>query len=119
METEKAVYKLDFDVKINENTVNWYMGLKKQTETGLFLNFSAMCPIKFKSGLAFCMLHRAKLICSSDLLFIREVDIVKSLFSANNYHAHFFDKVLRKFLTLSSPLTQENKNSDECETCLF
>ena len=32
----------------------------------------------------------AKLICSSDLLFFREVDILKLLILANNYPAHFF-----------------------------
>ena len=32
-----------------------------------------------------CVLYRAKLISSSDSLFFREVDILKSLFSAHNY----------------------------------
>ena len=40
-------------------------------------------------------------------------------FSANNYSTQFFDKILRKFLTLSSHHTQENENSDECKTCFF
>ena len=62
---------------------------------------------------------RAKIICSSDLLFFREVEILKSSFLANNYPAHFLDKILRKFLTLSSHHTQENENSNECETCFF
>ena len=37
---------------------------------------------------------------------------------ANNYRAHFFDKILRKF-TLSSHHTQEKENSNEGETCFF
>ena len=65
------------------------------------------------------MLHRAKLICFSDSLFFREVDILQSLFLANHFPAQFFDKILRKFLTLSSHHTQENENSDKCETCVF
>ena len=65
------------------------------------------------------MLHRAKLICSSDSLFFKEVEILKSLFLANNYPSQFFDKILGKFLALSSHHTQENKNSDECETCFL
>ena len=65
------------------------------------------------------MLHRAKLICSSDCLFFKEVEIFKSLFLANNYPPQFFDKILRKFLALSSHHTQENENSDECETRFF
>ena len=69
--------------------------------------------------LVFCMLHRAKLICSCVSLFFREVSVLKSLIVANNYPAHFFDKILCKFLTLSFHHTQENENSDECETCFF
>ena len=65
------------------------------------------------------MLHRAKLICWSDWLFFKEVEILKSLFLSNNYPPQFFDKLLRKFLALSSHHTQENENRDECETCFF
>ena len=55
----------------------------------------------------------------TDLLFFREVDILKSLFLANNYPTHFFDKILCKFLMLSSHRTQENENSNECVTYFF
>ena len=65
------------------------------------------------------MLHRAKLICSSDSLFFEEFEILKSLSLSNNYPSQFFDKILRKFLALSFHHTQENENSDECETCFF
>ena len=65
------------------------------------------------------MLHHAKLICSSDPLFFKEVEILKSLFLANNYPSQFFDKILHKLLALSFHHTQENENSDECETCFF
>ena len=68
---------------------------------------------------SFCTLHRAKLICSSDSLFFEEVEILKSLFLANNYPSQFFDKIWCKFLGLSSHHTQENENCDECETCFF
>ena len=109
---------LDVDIKISENTVDTWVW-RKPTNTGLFLNFAAICPIKWKSGLVFCMFHRAKLICSSDWLFFKEVEILKSLFLSNNYPPQFFDKILCKFLALSSHHTQENENSDECETCFF
>ena len=65
------------------------------------------------------MFHRTKLIYSSNSLFFREVDILKSLFLANNYFTHFFDKILHRFLTLSLPHIQKNENGDECETCFF
>ena len=51
-----------------------------------------------------CMIYRSELICcyGSDSLFFREVGNFKSIFLANNYLARFFDKILRKFFTLSS-----------------
>ena len=101
---------LAVDIQISENTVDTWVW-RKPINTGLFLNFAAICPIKWKPDLVFCMLHRAKLICSSDLLFFREVEILKSLFLANNYPTQFFDKILRKFLALSSHHTQKMKTA--------
>jgi len=59
---------LDVDIKINEHgddTCVW----RKPTCTDLFLNFNAVCLLRWKSGLITCMLHRAKVICSNDNLF--------------------------------------------------
>ena len=90
---------------VSENTVDRWVW-RKPTNTGLFLNFAAICPIKWKSGLVFCMLHCARLICSSDLLFCKEVKILKSLFLANNYRSlmkycasflHFHHSSLMKY----------------------
>ena len=70
---EKFTNTLQFlgvDIKLSENTVDTWVW-KKHTKTGLFLNFAAICSIKWKPGLVFCMLHRAKLMCSSDLLFFK------------------------------------------------
>ena len=44
------------------------------------------------------MLHRAKMICSSDILFFAEVNKLRSLFLANNYANNFFYKILKQFL---------------------
>ena len=65
------------------------------------------------------MLHHAKLICSSDSLFFRKVDIFKLLCLASNYPLHFFDKILGKFLIFLSPHTKGNENSHACESCFF
>ena len=55
---------LDVQIKVKENgcnTCTW----RKTTHTGLLLNFDALCPLKWKSGLILCLLNRAKAICSS------------------------------------------------------
>ena len=88
---------LDVDIEVNEQDVDTWV-MRKPTRTGLFLNFDAICPLKWKSGLTMCMLHRAKLICSNDNLFFAEVNKLRSLFLANNYTNNFFNEILKQFL---------------------
>ena len=38
-------------------------GAKLLTHTGLLLNFDALCPLKWKSGLILCLLNPAKDVC--------------------------------------------------------
>ena len=70
---------------------------KKPTNTNLILNFNALCPTKWKSGLILCSLNRAKRICSSDFLFDKEVSMLKKMFLINGYPSSFFDKILASF----------------------
>ena len=101
---------LDVDIKISENTVDTWVW-RKPTNTGLFLNFAALCPIKWKSGLVFCMLHRAKLICSSDWLFFKEVEILKSLFFSDNYPPQSLIKYCANFLRFHPIILKKTKTA--------
>ena len=79
------------------------------------LNFNALCPLKWKSGLSLCLLNRAKRICSSNLLFKQECQKLKSMFMTNGYPSKFFDKVLQQFLNSSknqSSSSDQNSVSD-------
>ena len=63
---------LDVQIKLNGSgydTCVW----RKPTNTGLLLNFSALCPNSWKSGLIMCLLHRAKNICSSTKVYDQEL----------------------------------------------
>ena len=71
---------------------------RKPTYTGLILNFSAMCPQKWKFGLIQCLLHRAYTISSSWLAFSQDVDFLKDIFSKNGYPEDLFNSCLRRFL---------------------
>ena len=73
---------------------------RKSTYTGLMLNFSAMCPQKWKFGLLQCFLHRAYMISSSWLLFSKEADFLRDIFWKNGYPKEMFDSCLRHFLNL-------------------
>ena len=89
---------LDVKIEINYNSLDAYTW-RKPTKTGLLLNFIAFCPQKWKSDLILCLLHRAKLICSSKMLFNREINNLRKMFCLNGYPYWFFIKVLNKFVS--------------------
>ena len=87
---------LDVEIKINLDkfdTCTW----RKPSNTGLLLNFNAFCPKIWKKGLISCLLNRAKITCSTDYLFQKEVTYLKNLFYSNGYPIHFFNKILCQF----------------------
>ena len=87
---------LDVEVRLNDSNCETLV-FRKETYTGVMLNFDAVAPLKQKAGLIQCMLNRAKRICSSKSLFLTEVRTLKRLFLKNSYSAHFFDKEVDKF----------------------
>ena len=84
---------LDMELKIHNNNLQSWIW-RKPTHTGVFLNFKAVCPLKWKSNLIGCMLNRAKNICSNRQLFQNEVEKLRSMFFNYEYPNYFFDKVL-------------------------
>ena len=83
---------LDMELKIHNNNLQSWIW-RKPTYTGVFLNFKAIRPLKWKSNLISCMLNRAKNICSDCHLFKNEVEKLRSMFYNNGYPNYFFDKV--------------------------
>ena len=72
------------------------------------LNFSAACPKFWKTGLISCLLHRAKIICSSQTVFNTEVTKLKRHFFANHYPAWFFDTVPTNFKNHNNKISDES-----------
>ena len=60
----QALPFLDVHVQMRENELVLSVG-RKETNTGILLNFNAICPNVWKSSLVLCLLGRAKSICSS------------------------------------------------------
>ena len=83
---------LDMELKIHNNNLQSWIW-RKPTHNGVFLNFKAICPLKWKSNLISCMLNRAKNICSDCHLFKNEVEKLRSMFCNNGCPNYFFDKV--------------------------
>ena len=69
------------------------------------VNFDALCSWKWKSGLILCVLNRAKAICSSRLLFQNDVIKLRQMFLSNGYPIWFFNKFLKRFLTVGNDLS--------------
>ena len=70
---------------------------RKPTNTGLLLNFNALCPNNWKSGLIMCLLHRAKKICSSTELYVQELKRLRHIFRNNGYPDWFINNTIKKF----------------------
>ena len=82
---------------------------RKKTHTGVFMNFTAMAPNKWKCGLILCLLNTAKRVCSSEQFFNDEVSKLRKFFTQNAYPKFFFDKALQIFLNKQQAF-QENIN---------
>ena len=94
---------------------------RKRTYTGLILNFSAICPQKWKFGLIQCLLHRAYTISSSWLTFSQEVHFLKGVFSQNGYPEDVFTSCLRRFVNNKCDMSIQNSKikEDRVETIFF
>ena len=111
-EAEGSFPFLDVNIEINGNSVDTWV-FRKKTHTGVMLNFSAVVPSFWKTGLIHCLLNRAKVICSSQEFFNREVEKLRRLFMANGYPKSFFDKTLDRFLAGRVKVTEEVSDQDE------
>ena len=70
---------------------------RKPTNTGVLLNFNAICPTAWKTGLITCLLHRAKIVCSNCELYAREVKKLCRIFQNNDYPNRFINNVIKIF----------------------
>ena len=108
-EASETLPFLDVEIKLNESSYDSWVWRKK-THTGVLLNFSALAPLKWKSGLVLCLLHRCWDICSNMNYFQLEVDKLKTMFIGNGYSSKFFDSA---FETFWKSKNTEKMNSSE------
>ena len=100
---------LNVDIEINGQSVDTWV-FRKKTHTGVMLNFCAIVPNFWKTGLIRCLLNNAKMICSSQELLNKEIEKLKLQFLSNGYPKRFFEKTLEKFR-----LVQDMGSSVECD----
>ena len=102
---------------LNEESITSKV-FRKSTHTGLMLNFSTKFSQKCKFGLIKCFLHRAYMISNSWLLFSREVDFLRDVFSKNGYPKELFNSCVCQFLNLKHGRDRSGKTVeyDKVET---
>ena len=100
-------------VNIDLHVQEWKCGFGGNQHTGVLLNFNAVCPEQWKTGLILCLLKRAKTICSTDNIFWTEVKNLQYMFRANGYPKLFFDKCVQKFLKIKAPQLKYKENVNE------
>ena len=96
---------LDTEIKIDGPTFKSEV-YRKKTNTDLMLNYKAVCPKSWKSGLIYCLLNRAWKVCSDRRLFDIESKNLFRIFSMNGYPKSFFDQVLSRFIQNKPPKRQ-------------
>ena len=92
---------------------------RKTTYTGLLLNYSAMCPSKWKFGLMQCLLHRAYMISSDWITMSREIDFLKDIFRKNGYPEKLISTCVRKFLNRKCSDTSDKQIKDDGVETIF
>ena len=71
---------------------------RKTSHTGLMLNFSAICPYRWKIGLINGMLYRAYNICCNWYSFTKEIEVLRDLFRQNGYPGLTFENCVKRFI---------------------
>ena len=72
---------------------------RKNTYTGLGLNFHSFVPMLFKTNSIKTLLHRAYNICSTWTKFHEEIERLRHYFYSNCYPKHLVDKHIKRFIS--------------------
>ena len=97
IEKENCLSFLDVMVRRTDNGIKTSV-YRKQTFTGLGLNWFSFCSNIYKMNSVKTLLNRAYNICSSYVDFHEEVEFLKDFFTHNNYKLDTFYSILKSFL---------------------
>ena len=108
---------LDINVKLTREKVITKVH-KKEIDTDVILNFSAVTPIKWKRALILWFLNRAKIIASTDAIFKQEITNLKEKFMKNGYPKKFVDDIIERSINNNKEFTDEKLNSSNFKNIL-
>ena len=97
LEQNKQLAFLDVLLTRHNNEIETAV-YRKKTNTGLYMKWSSLCPIKYKRNLINCLLERSYRICSSYLIMHREFQNITNMMLNNEYPISFIQNQIRQFL---------------------
>ena len=81
---------------------------RKDTNTDMILNYSSVAPMKWKTGLVKCLVHRAHKGCSNKILLRKEIDHLRQMFFKNGYPKRLFNDIVDEFRTQQDAQNEVN-----------
>ena len=88
-------------------------GYRKPTDTKTIINFHAVCPWIWKSGLIKKFLNRAFIVCNNWFTFHEEISKLKDVFCMNGYPKDIFHNHVKKFLSEKLLTTNSSQNMND------
>ena len=61
------------------------------------LNYTAVAPSEWKRALVKCLLHRANVVCSNQMLLMMEINKIKQIFQKNGYPNDFVNNIVAEY----------------------
>ena len=96
-ENDNKISFLSISITQTENKCTTSI-FRKNTFSGVYLNFHSHLPTDYKKGLIDTLLHRSYNICSDFASFYQEILFLKSVWQKNSFPLFFIDKYVNKFL---------------------
>ena len=87
---------LDINVTLKRGQIQTSV-YRKATNTDVLLHYRSATPLRWKTALVSCFLHRATVVCSDQTALDDEIDRLRQIFFRNGYPKPFFDKTKDKF----------------------
>ena len=112
LETDCILNFMDISIKRNQNGSFTTSVFRKSTFTGLATNYLSSVPNIFKMNAVNTLIHRAHKICSSIVLFDKEMDFLTKYFTGNRYPKKVIVLAIRKFRRMMNLPNNTNPNSD-------
>ena len=96
-ETDRKIPFLDLLIKRSDSSLDIEI-YRKETFTGLGINFISQCYSNFKMNTFHTLFYRAYRLTSSYLEFHKEIEYLKAFFSNNGFPESIFYNKLKRFL---------------------